>query len=143
MGDVIRKVDLWGLSEGGELRGRALAVTAIVDTGATRTVMGRDLGLRLAASFIRRETIEGRPVPVMLALVRLHATGCEPRALLVAVDDALASRGGTDRRGQPVEVILGHDYLEAEAAAVRYGKRGDQVLCKSDRLRPRKAKRKA
>jgi len=135
MGDIFRKVDLWGLSEGGELRGRVQGAMAIVDTGATRTVISRGLGLRLGGPFVREESFEKRKVPIVLALVRLRDRGCEPRAILVAVDDELADRAGTDRQGKKVEIILGHDYLEAEGAAVRYRDRGDEVVCKAAGLR--------
>jgi hypothetical protein len=124
MGDIIRKVDLCGLSDAGARLRCVKDVDAIIDTGSSTTVISSALAARLGGRTIRGLlTIEGRHVPQKLTGVRLHAPGCETRALLVAVDDTLA-----DRAGGPM-IILGHDYQQKVHMGARYRAGGDDVAC--------------
>lgn len=135
MGDILRKVDLCGLNDAGARLGCVKAVDAIIDTGASTTVIGSVLAARLGGRLIRGLLrIEGRSVPQKLAGIRLHAPDCETRALLVAVDDTLA-----ERAGGPM-IILGHDYQQKVHMGARYRSGGADVACEvgplSRRRRP-------
>ena len=138
MGDIFRKVDICGLTEEGKQLG-CTAANALIDPGATKTVISRALAKKLGGSLISgyKATVEGRDVPLKLAGVTLRAPGCDIDALTVAVDDTLVARAG-----HPAEMILGHDYLQHKRAAARYGNREDdhEIVCRSARLRSKRTK---
>lgn len=113
MGEVIRKVNIGGLTGTGKITKTASDVVAIVDTGATTTVISQKLAKRLGGRNLKYYAhIEGRSVPLKLVVIKLKVKGCEEDAITVAVDSRLASRAGKTSSGDPIEIILGHDYLQ-------------------------------
>lgn len=136
MGDIIRKVAVCGLTEGGKTIQCADAA-ALVDPGSTMTVISSDLARRVGGRMLPKKfhaTIEGRKVPLKLTALTLKAQGCKIDALTVAVDDTLVSRAG-----DKVEMILGHDYLQRKHAGLRYGETTDdhELACEIQPLRTR------
>jgi hypothetical protein len=114
MGDIFRTVDIWGLTGNAKRLGHATDTQVLVDPGATKSVISTKLAKRLRGKFLMDIPIEGRKVPTKLTAIRLTASGCGEQPIVVAVDDQLVGRAGNGPDGKPVEVILGHDYLEAE-----------------------------
>ncbi len=129
MGDIFRRVDIWGLSENAKRLGHAADTQVLVDPGATKSVISTKLAKRLRGRFLIDIPIDGRSVRTKLTAIRLNAPACGEQPIVVAVDDQLVSRAGNRPDGQPIEAILGHDYLEAERAGIRYMERGDEVAC--------------
>ncbi len=130
MGNIFRKVDICGLTAEGKRLGRVKGVDALVDTGATKTVISSALARKLGGRSLNiQTTIEGRRVGLKLAGVTLRAPGCDIDALVVAVDDTLVRRAGVGSTGEAIEVILGHDYLQNKRAALRYVGPRDEVVC--------------
>jgi len=124
MGDIVRKVDICGLTaEGKKLR--CSSVDALIDPGATKTVISEALSRRLGGRFIKGipATIEGRKVPLKLTAIALRASGCDASALTVVVDDKLVGRAGNS-----LEMILGHDYLQRKYVALQYAEREEDHL---------------
>lgn len=135
MGDIFRKIDLWGLTEGAKRLGSAPKTQALVDPGASKTVISTRLAKKLRGKFLMEIPIEGRKVWTKLTAIQLDAARCGEQPIVVAVDDQLVRRAGDGPDGKPVEVILGHDYLEAERVGLRYEERGDEVACHVGPLR--------
>jgi len=136
MGDIVKQVDICGLDGKGR-RFRCASATALVDSGASKTVISEDLAERIGGGMLGIPIeIEGRKIPLKLAAVTLRAKGCGIDALAVAVDDKLISRAG-----HGAEVILGHDYLQNKRAVMRYygyeGRRSE-VACPKPRKRRRR-----
>ena len=109
MGDLRRKVLLCALSPDGT-RGKCREYTALIDTGATRAVVPkrilRELGTEALPDFTAR--LDGGRAPVALLSVRLAAPRCGERAAVAIVSDRYA------RKASKADLILGHDYLQAE-----------------------------
>lgn len=124
IGDIFRTIDIWGLTESAKRLGHAADTQVLVDPGATKSIISTRLAKRLRGKFLMDIPIEGRRVPTKLTAIRLAASGCGEQPIVVAVDDQLVRRAGVGPDGKPVEVILGHDYLEAERAGIRYLARG-------------------
>jgi len=129
MGDIFRRADIWGLTENAKRLGHAADAQVLVDPGATKSVISTKLARRLRGRFLIDIPIEGRSVRTKLTAIRLHASHCGEQPVVVAVDDQLMRRAGNGPDGKAVDIILGHDYLEAERAGIRYMERGDEVAC--------------
>jgi hypothetical protein len=131
MGNIYRKVTIFGLTTEAKRLGGVTNIEALIDHGASMTVISTRLARRLKGRLLKgmKVPIEGRKVPVKLTALTLHAEGCGERPLVVAVDDDLVGRAGTNHVGAPTEIILGHDYLEGERVGARYTERGDDVVC--------------
>jgi hypothetical protein len=129
MGDIWRRVDISGLTEGARRLRRVSDVLALVDTGASKSVISTRLAKLLGGSVLMRIPMEGRSVPSKLTAVRLRAPGCGEHPIVVAVDDEMVARAGSDPDGEPAQMLLGHDYLEAQRVTLRYLERGDEVSC--------------
>lgn len=141
MGDIHRRLDICGLTPDAERLKCVRDVETLVDQGATKSVISSALAERVGGRHLINVFIEGRAVPTKLVGLKLHAPSCREQPVVVAVDDKLVARAGRGPSGNPIEIILGHDYLEAEKAALRYkDRRGHQILCDAG---PLKAKRKA
>jgi hypothetical protein len=108
MGDLYKKVWVYGLKDGKVTAAKPAAVKALVDTGATLTI----LSSRVV------EYLQARTVPLFAYLdgiaytsasvgVIVDAKGCKAVPLMVVVDDQLASKAG-----QGADMILGHDYQQ-------------------------------
>ena len=110
---------------GGTLAGRAVRV--LVDTGASSTVVSLDLAQKLGLKLTFLDKKGGGAGGAQLEIYQLdenallldHATP-HPKALYAMdfshVNAALALKGAT-----PVEVILGIDVFESQAAVIDYG----------------------
>ncbi len=135
MGNIYRQVKLCGLTPDGKKRG-CVEAQALVDTGATKTVVSEAIGEQLKVPNIKlphATTLNDRPVKIKLAGVELAAPRCQIEALVVAVDDQSVQLAGKAPNGKPVEVILGHDYLQNQHAALQYKSRGDSISCRPSR----------
>jgi len=135
MGDIFRRADIWGLTENAKRLGHAPDTQVLVDPGATKSVISTRLAKRLRGKFLIDIPIEGRSVRTKLTAIRLNASNCGEQPVVVAVDDQLMRRAGNGPDGKPVDVLLGHEYLEAERAGIRYMERGDEVACQVAPLR--------
>lgn len=110
MGEVRITVGLAGVnSDGDMIPSRAVRREALVDTGATMTVISRrvaeDAGVVIAENRIETIQTAGGRVRYHPAWVLLQAPDCKLLTLLVAVSDAAADRADA-------EIILGHDYMQ-------------------------------
>ena len=137
MGDIWRRIDICGLTENARRLRQASDVLALVDTGASKTVISTRLSTLLGGSILMQIPMEGRRVPSKLTAIRLQAPGCGEHPVVVAVDDDLVDRAGLNPEGEKADVILGHDYLEAERTTLRYLERGDDVRCEAESTPPR------
>lgn len=124
MGDLVRKVNLAPLSTEGDVSGKVRTWNALIDTGATVTIVPR--------SFLKRwDCVKGLPVrlgrglyPTVILAVCLDGPNCRPHVLSVAVSTRHASKALPH-----AEMILGHDYLQRERGLIAYTDEGHQVGC--------------
>lgn len=125
MGNIVRKVEVCGLTGAGEL-GKCVLANAVVDTGATKTVITPELAAHVRASRTPvKSPIEGRKIPVNLTMMKLHEPGCDYAIIPAAVDAKLAARAGKTDDGKRIDVILGHDYTQEYKATITYGERAE------------------
>ena len=126
-GDIVRKVKLCGLSRGGRPLHRPSdcpEVDALIDTGATVTIVSRTLAELTGAEILPGiQILHGRPRDAAWMSLRLIAAGCGWSKHLVVVDDRLAASAGPR-----AFMILGHDYLRDHHAQIDYGN-GTSVRC--------------
>lgn len=112
MGDIYRKVKICGLRDGKPVA--CETVTALLDSGATVSVIGRDLATRLGGHLLTgAEQLEGRKLDLMAAEVKVKALDCGPRRKPVVVDDPLMKRAG----GR-AQMIVGSDYMQRTRMAI-------------------------
>lgn len=142
MGDIIRKITVCGLDGAGNPL-NCRTVTALIDTGATQTVLSSKIDKELGGFQIPQTAkIEDREVRQRLAAVELDAPGCRANVVAAAVDDKLIRRAGKGPDGKPIQAILGHDYLQRERGALRYAPNGkSEAACDVGPLKPRRKKR--
>lgn len=129
MGDIIRKVEVCSLTESGK-QGRCETVDALIDTGASSTVISDRLASRLGGNALPAAygaTIEGKSFPRKLTSVKLKEHACGLEAIAVVVSDTLVARAA-----RPVEVVLGHDYLQRKRVALMYDENvaKQKVVCR-------------
>lgn len=113
---------------------RCEELKALVDTGASRSVIPRSVMERLGVVRQSRPAfLERRRFPVYLLPFHLEAPGCEVHPALAVGDDALAARAGPD-----AEMIVGHDHLQRVNANLQFSPREgeDKMHCVPGR-RPR------
>ena len=126
MGDIISKVKLCGLSRDGKLQRdwrRCPEVDALVDTGATATVIPRYLAALAGARVVPGlRHMQRRPYDG--AMVALRVEGCPVSPHVAVVSDRLASRAKP-----AAEIILGHDYLQDNRVRIDYEDRRPGVTC--------------
>jgi predicted aspartyl protease len=112
MGDIIRKATVHGVHfvrEEPEIAGTETC-DALLDTGATATVISARLARRIGAVAVRREVLffsasaGDRRVPMAAVMLSLGG-GCKTHLIFAAVSNAIADDAGH-------EVIVGHDYLQ-------------------------------
>lgn len=115
MGEVRVSIRLQGITKRGDLSARGAGnFEALVDTGASKTIVSEAVAQRVG---IRRLGYTGgvagvtgtTQVDVGMALALTPR--CQPEALLVGISDEVTRRAGVD-------VILGHDYMQAVKMAV-------------------------
>jgi hypothetical protein len=110
MGEVYVKLKIRGVDAHLQPAGSLVEVSALVDTGASRTIVNtrvaREAGVVLTDLPGNVSGIGGT-VPVTLGVVVLaaHECGCAPQALLVGISDTITEAAGA-------EVVLGHDYMQ-------------------------------
>jgi hypothetical protein len=127
VGDVVRKVKLCGLArDGKKLHADCPEVDALIDTGATVTIISRAIaqlvGAEVVPGIIRRW--KGRPCAGAMITVQLIESGCGPSTHLVAVDDRLAATAAPY-----AFMILGQDYLKRNRTQTGYQGQKDSVRC--------------
>lgn len=142
MGDVFVPVKLAGVRADGNPRAKTAVFDALVDTGASRTVVSRAVALRLGIRPVASGGMSSAggmvrmPVGAAFAMVR----GCDAEVLMVGISDDVAEVAGA-------EVVLGHDYLQAVRMAVRPYKRTarceGQRAARANPRRPARARRRA
>jgi len=121
MGDVLATVDLLGLDAEGRPQ-RTAAARALVDTGASISIISKELALACGALELPAVAmLEGKMRRGAMLALRPAEPRCAYVALAVVVDDALLERAR-------VAMILGHDYLQKQRVAIymheEEGKRG-------------------
>lgn len=134
MGDIIHKIEVCGITGDGTPK-KCVVANAIVDTGATTTVISPALSANVQAGRTQtKATIEGRKVPVDLTMMKLQARGCDYSIVAAAVDEKISARAG-EVDGKRIDVILGHDYLQRRQAVLAYGDRTEKhsVTCRGGR----------
>ena len=125
MGDIFRKVTLRGVRTDRACAGHA-TVYALLDTGTSAGVITRALAEKARGTLIEKfDKVEGAMRDVMLAKYKAHVRDCGERGLPVIVSDALMERAGTGPDGKPVQMILGHDYMQWERVALAYVREGE------------------
>jgi len=121
MGDILKKVEICQLTQGG-VKSHCETVDALIDPGASSTVITSELAKRLRGGVFPHKfdaTIEGRKFPLKLIAVKLDAPGCvDDTPLTVVVGSELVARAQHD-----VEMLLGHDYLQKRHVALQYAER--------------------
>jgi predicted aspartyl protease len=109
----------------GHLGGRAVAV--LVDTGAASTVVALSLARELGLALTELPTRGGGAGGVQLAIFKVEGAalaldGATPRPRgLVAMDLTHVNQALALKGEPPVDVILGADVLEGQAAVIDYG----------------------
>ncbi len=121
MGDILRKVEICQLTQDGVKR-RCETVDALIDPGASSTVITSELATRLRGGVFPSKfdaTIEGRKFPLKLTAVKLDAPGCTADTpMTVVVGSDLVARAE-----HKVDMLLGHDYLQKRHVALQYAER--------------------
>lgn len=107
MGSVYVKVGIAGVTgEGDVIPERAVRREALVDTGATMTVVNREVAELAELILSKRveffETADGRRVKFWPASALVQVAGCRLAQIVVAVADI----------GDENPIILGHDYRQ-------------------------------
>jgi predicted aspartyl protease len=124
MGDVTKRVKVHALLDRSS-KGAGRWYSALVDTGATKTVVPRRLLEELGTDFSAEYSYhEGVRMPLVELTIRLYGRGCEDRVIFAIVSDELAAKAGPE-----ADILLGHDYLQAASAIVRYNLRPHQISC--------------
>jgi hypothetical protein len=143
VGDIVTTIEICGIDEHSHTV-HCRKLSALVDTGASQTVISAKLAESLGGMKLPYPTgIEERDIPQCLAAVHLEAPGCRMNVVAAAVDDELLSRAGAGPDGKPLDVILGHDYLQRERGALRYGTKSESTIaCRVKPLAPQVPKRK-
>ena len=126
-GDIVRKVKLCGLSRGGKLLRLwrdCPEVDALIDTGATVTIISRTLAELAGAEIVPDlQILHGRPHDGALLAIKLASPGCGRSEHLVVVDDRRAATAGPH-----AFMILGSDYLQDHCVRIDYAN-GILVSC--------------
>lgn len=126
-GDIVRRVKLCGVSKGGKLLrpwSECPEVDALIDTGATITIISRTLAKLAGAQIVSgSQILHGRSHDGALLAVKLDAPGCGQSTLFVVVDDRAAATAGPR-----AFMLIGHDYLQNNHARIDYGDT-DLVRC--------------
>lgn len=121
-------------------RGRQVEAVALIDTGSARTIIStriaRAMGAEVMPPMRDGGFVNGRPRASALIAVKLVAAGladapeslrsagpCTWNDLAVVVDDELAGLAA------PFEMLLGHDYLQRENAALLFNPRDMRAEC--------------
>jgi len=131
-GDIVRKVKICGLSRSG----RALRhwsecpeVDALVDTGATATIISRALAELAGAEIMSNfQILHGRPQDAAWMTLQLDVPGCSRSKHLVVVSDRRAATAGPR-----AFMLLGHDYLHKHHVRIDYTADGSRLCCPSKR----------
>lgn len=128
MGDIVKKIKLCGLAFDGDVLKPVHeqrdwpAIKALVDTGATSSVITRTLA-ELAGAKIMPDTKTFRGGLLDGAMVVIQLPGCKPSYHHVVVDDELAASAEPH-----AFMILGHDYLQDNRVRIDYDN-GEIVTC--------------
>jgi predicted aspartyl protease len=111
MGEVRVKLKVQGISGAGDLLGKVVTVDALVDTGASKTIVSRRVakaaGIEVGSVPGHITGVTGRAkVPIGLAVLMAQECGCDVEGVLVGVSDTVT-------RNAKADVVLGHDYMQA------------------------------
>lgn len=127
MSEIVRDVRVWAVTPAGN-PGREKVYRAVVDTGATVTVVPRqilrDLKHKTLPAYAK-VYLHGEAFPQAFFLMSEEdVADSRPHFQLAAVSDEYASRSGDG-----IDFILGHDYLQAAKAVLRYNAVPHTVSC--------------
>jgi len=143
MGDIYAKVRIRGVRADGK-RGQWLTVDALLDSGATASVIRTALAdAARGARLPRFDEVEGKKRDVMWVQLQALAQDCGVRGRPVIVDDALISRAGPGPGGRPLQMILGHDYMQRTRMILLFSteKSDEGIACRKGRPPPRTSRR--
>lgn len=121
MGDIVRKIEVCSLTAEGVQGKTCATVDALIDPGASSTVISSALAKRVGGKSLPKKltaTIEGRRFPLKLTTVKLHAPDCDIAPITAVVSDELLARAGLR-----VDALLGHDYLQRKRVALLYAEK--------------------
>lgn len=126
MGNIIRTAQVIAVDAEGNAVGRPRRLRALLDTGATATVISRRLAKSLGGHAMGEgySFLEGKPVGAKV--IRIHVAGrnCPPQVIVAMVDDEAA------RRARPgATIIVGHDYLQRSLCRLRYDTDPHEMDC--------------
>lgn len=138
MGDIYKKVTVHGVRTDGK-RGRKVVVDALLDSGASAGVISSALADAARGTIVKKlDTIEGVERDVMLAKLKAHVPDCGVRGLNVVVDDGLIGRAGLGPDGKPLQMILGHDYMQRTRMVLLFSEEPSDVGVAARRGKPPK-----
>lgn len=135
MGDVFVPMRLVGVKADGSPSAKGHATfKALVDTGASKTVVNEAVARRVGIRRMGEGHMSGAGglVPVKLGLALAMVDGCHPEPLVVGISDPITEAAGVD-------VVMGHDYLQAVRMVVRPYTRSAQCEAPGPAPKPRKA----
>lgn len=138
MGDVFVPMRLVGVKADGSPSAKGHATfQALVDTGASKTVVSKAVARRVGVQAVHRGHMSGAGgiVDLAVGVALAYVEGCNPEPLMVGISDEITLAAGAD-------VVMGHDYLQAVRMAVRPYTRSAQCEAPGPAPKPRKAPRK-
>lgn len=139
MGDIVKTVSVFAIDSEGNKLGPVKSYRALIDTGATSTVIPRRVLRSLKGQTIpgKYQSHDGEPVPSTLVALRLGGARCETKVVVAMVSDKIAAKAG-----HGTTLILGHDYLQRAEAVLRFDVKPHAASCtpKSKKRRSGKPK---
>ncbi len=144
MGDVVRRVKLYGLKDDGVrvIRVGSAVVWALLDTGATVSVINEETAKTLGGHItVGGDTLEGKDYRTMHVSLNVEAIDCKYTKRHVVVSDELTARIGNSK----ATMILGSDYMQRNRLTIGLSLEADDefVGCRVDEpLKPKKPRKK-
>ena len=135
MGDVFVPMRLVGVKADGSPSAKGHATfQALVDTGASKTVVSKAVARRVGVRAVHRGHMSGAGgiVDLAVGVALAYVEGCNPEPLMVGISDEITLAAGAD-------VVMGHDYLQAVRMAVRPYTRSAPCEAPGPAPKPRKA----
>lgn len=135
MSDIIRTAYVTAVDTEGNPVDKPRRCRALIDTGATATVIPRRVAIRLGGTSIAEgySHLEGEPVASKVVRLRVSGAGCQTQVVVAMVSDKHAARAGAG-----ASMIVGHDYLQRSLARLRYDTDPHGMDCSSVLLRRRR-----
>lgn len=112
MGDIYRRVNVCGMKDG--RRQQCRTVRGLLDTGATSSVIGRELAEAVGGQVeADMDYCDGHYVDTMAAEIQVNEVDCPPKRRHVIVSDRLAAKAKPG-----AEMIIGSDYMQRTRMAI-------------------------